>query len=268
MNLKKALEAPKPTGQIDGRVGNPKILTIDIETSPNVAHVWSLWGVNVSLNQLRETGQVISFAAKWYGKKAVEFYSDHHDTHEVMVQQAHRLMDEADIIVHFNGKTFDMKHLRREFALAELDPPSPHKDIDLLQVVKSNFRFVSNKLDHVSQQLGIGKKTSHTGHDLWVRCMAGEDKAWALMKRYNIQDVRLTEQLYDRLRPWIKNHPHMGVLAADDHLTCNRCASDELEPNGTYRVNLLVYPQYKCQKCGGNVRGNRAIGRAGATYGV
>ena len=178
-----------------------KILVLDIETRPNMAYVWGLWDQNVGLNQTIETGTVISFAAKWYGKKKVHFYSDYHDGHETMVQAAWDMINEADAVVHFNGKAFDIKHLNREFILAGLTPPSPHKDIDLLSVVKQRFKFASNKLQHVSSELGIGSKIQHDGFDLWVRCIANDDKAWNLMRRYNKQDVVLTEQVYDRLRP-------------------------------------------------------------------
>lgn len=41
-----------------------RILTLDLETSPNIAHVWGLWQQNVSLNQLMESTQVISWAGK------------------------------------------------------------------------------------------------------------------------------------------------------------------------------------------------------------
>ena len=163
----------------------PRILITDIETSPNLAHVWGLWQQNVSLSQLMDTTSMISFAAKWYGERNVEFYSDHHDGHAKMVKQAHRLLDEADIVVTYNGVTFDIKHFQREFILAGMNPPSPFRNVDLLKVVKSQFRFPSNKLQHVSDQLGIGQKTPHTGHELWVKCMAGDVKAWALMKKYN-----------------------------------------------------------------------------------
>jgi len=68
-----------------------RIGTIDIETSPNVAHVWGLFKQTVSLNQLMESGQVISFAFKWHGDKRVLFFSDHHNGHEAMIQAAHDL---------------------------------------------------------------------------------------------------------------------------------------------------------------------------------
>lgn len=231
-----------------------KILTLDIETSPHVADVWSLWNNNVSLNQLRETGRVICFAAKWYGRKGVEYRSDHHDGHEAMVARAWEMIDEADIVVGWNSQNFDIKHLEREFIKAGLGPPSPHKNLDLLKTVRQRFRFASNKLDHVAQELGVGKKLSHTGHDLWVRCMAGDPKAWALMKRYNIQDVVLTENVYDVLRPWIPTHPHVAPSVGGE-LACNRCGSDDLAPRGFYVAYSRRYRRYRCNSCGGWMKG-------------
>lgn len=237
-----------------------KILTLDIETSPNIAHVWGLFNQTVSLSQLRESTQMIAFAAKWYDRRAVEFRSDFHDGHEQMVARAHQLWDEADVVIHYNGTSFDMKHLRREFLLAGLTPPSPVQEIDLLQVIRRNFRFTSNKLDHVSRQLGLGGKVTHTGHDLWVRCMAGDTKAWSLMRTYNKGDVTLTEELYDVIRPWISNHPHHGLytVAAD---VCARCGSDDLERRGFARTAVSTFQRYQCRTCGGWSRGKHAVDR-------
>ena len=121
-----------------------KLLTLDLETSPNVGHIWSLWKQNIGLNQLMQSGSVISFAAKWHGNKKVLFYSDHHDGHDVMIQAAHDLISEADAVIHYNGTSFDMPWLHTEFLLAGLTPPKPYKNIDLLLTARKKFRFVSN----------------------------------------------------------------------------------------------------------------------------
>jgi DNA polymerase elongation subunit (family B)/predicted RNA-binding Zn-ribbon protein involved in translation (DUF1610 family) len=242
-------------------VQSVRILTLDIETSPNLAHVWGLWGQNVSLSQLQETGQVIAFAAKWYGEKKVIFRSDHHDGHDAMVREAHRLLSEADIVVHYNGKRFDIPHLQREFVLAGLAPAKPFKQVDLLQVVKQQFRFVSNKLDHVVQQLGLGAKVSHTGHEMWVKCMAGDPEAWALMRKYNIGDIKVTEKLYDRLRPWIPNHPNLGLWSESEKPTCPNCGSTKRRKADLARTALTAYAQYQCKGCGTFLRANHVKGR-------
>jgi DNA polymerase elongation subunit (family B) len=234
-----------------------RALVIDIETSPNLAHVWSLWNQNVSLSQLQQTGQVISFAAKWLGERKVEFWSDFHDGHDAMVARAHELFDEADAIITYNGRRFDVPHLHREFLLAGLTPPSPHKDIDLYQTVKSRFRFASNKLQHVATQLGIGGKVEHEGHGLWVKCMAGDAKAWARFKRYNIQDVHLTEELYDRLLPWISGHPHRGLTDGATGDVCGKCGGSALTRRGYLLTNTGRYQRFQCSGCGAWSRGGR-----------
>lgn len=227
-----------------------KTLVIDIETSPNLAHVWSLWKQNVSLSQLQETGHVLCFAAKWLDAPRTEFRSDFHDGHEAMIRRAHELMDEADAVVTYNGIRFDIPHLHREFILAGLTPPSPHKDIDLIRTVRGKFQFVSNKLQHVSGELGLGSKVQHSGHDLWVRCMAGDPKAWALFKKYNLQDVALTEQLYYRLQPWIVGHPHRGLIDGVVGNVCGKCGDARLQRRGFDVTATGRFQRLQCLACG------------------
>jgi hypothetical protein len=238
-----------------------RLLIIDIETSPHLAHIWSLWDQNTSLNHLVDVSSVICFAAKWHGDKKVMYHSDHLDGHDAMVAAAHRLMCEADGIIHYNGRAFDMKHLRREFVLADMPPPSPHKDIDLLSVVRKNFKFASNKVQHVSVQLGLGGKAETGGFELWKDCLADCPRAWARMRRYNIQDVKLTEQVYDRLLPWIDNHPHRGLYGVHPlgRDICQRCGSGEMHRRGTTTTSVGKYVRYQCQGCGSWSRGKDRV---------
>jgi uncharacterized protein YprB with RNaseH-like and TPR domain len=120
-----------------------------------------------------------------------------------MVSTAHALLDLADVVMTWNGRKFDIPHLNREFLGLGFSPPSPYQQIDLYQVVKKNFLFPSNKLQYVSQALGLDGKVAHEGHGLWVACMEGDPEAWALMERYNKQDVWMLEEIYGRVQPWI-----------------------------------------------------------------
>jgi predicted RNA-binding Zn-ribbon protein involved in translation (DUF1610 family) len=234
-----------------------RLVTLDIETRPSLVHVWGLWEQNVGLNQIVEVGTVICFAAKWHGESKVHFHSDHHDGHEQMVQKAWEFFDAADAMVTYNGKAFDVKHLQREFVLAGLAPPSPHKDIDLLTVARGRFKFASNKLEHVASELGIGHKMQTGGFELWRDCMKDDPKAWATMRRYNIQDVRLTEQVYDRLLPWIKNHPNVNLYRRDrvpdngaPSPGCPTCGSPDVMRRGKSRTISGMYQRWQCQACG------------------
>lgn len=250
--LLKALNA-KPGVSRRLRENKVRVLVIDIENSPNIAHVWGLWNNNVSLAQLQESQRVICFAAKWLGEKGTLFYSEHVDGYDAMVKAAYDLVNEADIIVGYNSQGFDMKHLHTTFVKAGYAPPKPYKNVDLLHAVKKAFRFPSNKLDYVVQTLKLGAKTPHTGHTLWVQCMAGVDSAWKLMERYNRQDVVVTEKLYYRILPWIEKHPHIGMYMDTDHDRCPFCGSTKLtlDTGVTAKANVTTYDLYSCAECGG-----------------
>lgn len=241
-----------------------RILTIDIETRPNLAYVWGLWDQNVALNQVEDFGSVISWAAKWLGDSRVHFASDYHDGHESMIQKAWDLLDEADVVIGYNSKSFDMKHLNREFVLAGMPPPSHYVDIDLMSVVKQRFKFSSNKLQHVATQLGLGSKIQHDGFDLWLGCMRGDERSWKTMKKYNCQDVVLTEKVYRRLLPWIKSHPHLGLYGGDSN-ACPRCGHTELVTRRYYTTRTGKYRMVQCKSCGGYSKANKVEERVTET---
>ena len=247
-----------------------RILVIDIETKPHLVYAWGLFDQRIGINQIVEPGGTICFAAKWYGDPKIHFHSDHHDGHDEMLSAAWALMDEADILVGYNHKAFDVKHLHREFVGAGLGPPSPHKDIDLLTVARRRFKFPSNKLDYVSQELGVGHKVQHSGFDLWRGCMADEPKAWRTMKSYNRHDVVLTEELYDRVRPWIPGHPNLNMYRAERVSGCTHCGSDDVAESGFHYTQTRAYKRFKCRSCGAYIRatsceGDRSQHRRGAS---
>lgn len=236
-----------------------KILHLDIETAPNKCYTWGLWDQNIAINQIVDPGYTLCWAAKWEDSGPVMFDSIHESKPKKMVEQAWRLLERADAVVHYNGSKFDIPVLNREFIYYGLEPPSQFREIDLLKTVRSRFKFPSNKLDYVSQQLGLGSKTKHMGMDLWRDCMDGDDKAWALMKRYNKQDVVLLQKLYKELLPWIKNHPNWGAYLDSDRPTCRNCGSENVVKKGIERTNTYSYQRYKCRSCGTPLRGRKCI---------
>jgi len=234
-----------------------KILLLDIESSPNVAHVWGIWQQNVGLNQLMESSYVLCYAAKWLGEDEMFFDSVHVSKPKKMLKGIHALLDAADAVIHYNGTKFDIPTLNKEFLLHSYAPPSPYKQIDLLRSVRSNFRFPSNKLDYVAQRLGLGKKQEHEGHELWVKCMANDKDAWKRMEKYNVQDVVLLESLYNRLLPWIKNHPNNNLFSESQ--VCPTCGGSHLQKRGTAISASGTYQRYQCKGCGSWSQGTKAV---------
>lgn len=234
-----------------------KILFLDIETAPNVAYVWGLFDQNISPTQVQTSSYVLCWAAKWHGEKVMRFSSVNNTTHRQMLRAVHTLLDEADIVVHYNGMKFDIPTLNKEFVKHRMTPPSPFKQIDLLRVCRTMFRFESNKLDSITQALDIGQKVKHHGFELWVGCMAGDATCWRMMERYNKMDVTLLEKVYHRLLPWIGKHPRLA--SAMNALRCPKCASAHTQRRGTIMNQTGQYYRYQCRACGGWFRNNKAI---------
>jgi|TARA_R110000796_G_scaffold64443_4_gene149315 DNA polymerase elongation subunit (family B) len=233
-----------------------KILVLDIETSPNIGMHWGLWQQNISINQLIESSTILCWAAKWVGDRKVHFASILESSPKEMIKKIHKLVDEADAIITYNGKRFDMPTLNREFLLHKLPPPSPYKDIDLLQTARSKFRFVSNKLDYVAGELGVGQKTSHEGMPLWSNCMAKDKKSWKLMKKYNINDVKLTEEVYLKLQGWLVT-PFNHNTHSHGHV-CPSCGGTHLQKRGFSIVGANSYQRFQCIDCGKWSKSNKA----------
>lgn len=185
------------------------------------------------------------------------FDSLHQSKPKKMLKGIHELLNTADAVISYNGRKFDLPILHKEFLLYNFNPPQPYKQIDLLNTMRNKFRFVSNKLDYVCQQLGLGKKTDHEGFELWLKCMANDAEAWKRMEKYNKQDVVLLESLYNRVLPWIKNHPNMNLH--QDHEGCPTCGSAQLQKRGTSISGTGTYQRYQCKSCGTWSQGTKSL---------
>jgi hypothetical protein len=233
-----------------GQVTAPKILLLDIETAPATAYVWKLFDENVGLDQLITPGRIICWAAKWY--KGAMHCADERGNRNAMLKALHALMSEADAVVTYNGDRFDIPKVNGEFLAAGLPPVQPTPSIDLYRTTKQ-LGYQSGKLQFVSGHLGIGKKVETGGFKLWADVLAGDEKAWARMLRYNKHDVILLEKLYTVVRPYVKTHPALYV----GHGACPSCGGKKLHRRGERMTRTFAIERLHCQDCGSWSSGKR-----------
>lgn len=246
-----------------------KIGLLDIETAPILGAVWSIWQQNVGLNQIEKDWYILSYCFKWLGDPKVHYRDkrkswDTEDDKELL-DDLWKFLDEADVIVAQNGVRFDSKKINARFILNGYPPPSPYKIVDTMLQAKANFGFTSNKLEYMTDKLCSVKKIKHNdfpGFELWKECLRGNKKAWASMKKYNIQDVTSMEELYLIMLPWMKGHPNYGLYVNPDAPVCNRCGSEHVNKRGTYKTDVGVYQRYHCGGCGGWLRGRKLLNTA------
>lgn len=256
---------PKPEpvklGRLDKSVSGLNIVTLDIETKPMQSFHFGMWDQNIGLGQVIEHGDILSVGHKALGKPVEHVATWDEGGYEGMIRAVHKVLDDADVLVTYNGIGFDEKKLNWAFARMGLDSPSPFKSVDLLRVVRRRFAPDSKKLDHVAQMLGLGNKLSTGGFDLWRGAMNGDPKAQAKMERYCKQDVRLTEKLYLRLLPWLPTGVSLPQLAGNG-FGCPTCGSPKLAATTkSYTAAASTYDLLKCSACGSFARGTRSTQR-------
>lgn len=234
-----------------------RIFKFDLETSPNIAYTWGKYDQNVP--EFLEEWKILSFAYQWndesvkcYGLPDFPLYRKDKKSDEQLVRKLYDLMEQADVVVAHNGDDFDIKRANARFLFYGLNPPHHFKSVDTLKILRRHFSFNSNKLDDVSQLLGFGKKVKHEGIGLWIKCLAGDRKAWRAMKKYNSQDVVLLHKLYKYLLPWIDNHPNYNLYDGAIN-KCPNCGK-KLVKAGFYYTNSNRYQSYRCYACGARPR--------------
>lgn len=242
-------------------MNKPKIVTLDIETSPILAHTWGLWEQNVSLDQIQCEWTILSFSAKWLGNDKV-IYKDTGGRgvnkvrdDSALLKDLWAILDEADIVVAQNGIAFDVKKINARMLMAGMGPYSPIKVVDTMVVAKKHFAFTANKLAWLSEHLTTVKKSAHKlfpGFELWTECLKDNPKAWAEMKKYNSIDVVATEELYLKMLPWIEGHPNVAAYdESHEDMACPKCGSKKIQKRGKSLTQTGVYHRIHCQDCKG-----------------
>lgn len=237
-----------------------KLLIYDIEVTGHLGYSYGIWDTNI--HKVVEYPILLSFSYMWYeegqkpkiiNKGLIDYpnYKKDHKDDSAITEDLWKLIDEADITLGHNSIQFDDKMANMFFLKHNLRPPAPHKAIDTKRAAKAIGRFGSNSLNSLGDFFGIGQKTKETHADLWWDCLLGDTKAWSKMKKYNQQDVLLTMKLYERLRPYITNHPNMARLANRPD-SCPNCTApgEHMQRRGTRVTNVGRFRRYQCQKCG------------------
>lgn len=239
-----------------------KVLLLDIETAPMVAYIWGLWKEDIQPVRLIDDWRILTWSAKWLDKRTVLYDSAHlHDvkTDTALLQSLWELLDEADVVIAHNGRRFDVPKINTRFLKAGMLPPSPYKQIDTLAEAKKYFKITSNRLNFIAEFLGLGSKAETGGFALWDECMRGKKSSFRKMLKYNIQDVRLLEEVYLKLRPWMQTHPNVGVYSEAEVQQCAKCGSTHIEKRGFSFTQTGKYQRYHCKSCGAWSRSRKTV---------
>lgn len=238
---------------------SPRELVVDIETSPVLGYSFQI-GKNsfIQPDGVVEPTRILCWAAKWAGEKGVTFRSEYHDGREPMLQHLAVLLGEADVVLHYNGKSFDMPIIIRELSLLGIEPPPPLKQHDLYLQIRGAMKFDSHRLGFIVQQYdGMMAKLDAGGLGMWRRVLDGDEAAWRQFRTYNKRDVVITEALRDRVKPYLRGNINMNLYS--DRPVCSSCRADALKARGVARTVTGTYQRYQCGDCGAWSQDTRRI---------
>ena len=239
-------------------MASPRIAFFDCETAPSLGYFWGKL-FETDIIEIKDAWYLLSYAWKWQGEKKVHVkalcdypeYDANLDNDFFLVKDLRGLFDEADVLIAHNGDRFDIRKAQARMIRYKMSPPSRYQTIDTLKAARKHFQFDSNRLDALGQYLGLGRKLPTTGFNLWKRTMAGDRKAWAIMKRYNKHDVELLEKVYEELRPWMTTHPNLELFHRPHvGVVCPNCQSANTVKRGIWYNKARKYLRHSCRDCG------------------
>lgn len=160
-------------------------------------------------------GNMISYALKplggpvryngWTRKEAI----DRKQLDRRLMKELIEDLKEVDLLVTFFGTGFDIKFIRTRammlFGLGDGGFPAfgQVKHFDVYYAVKSRMQLYSNRLAVATAALDIEGKTPLPS-SLWTDARLGYPDAMREIKTHNIEDVKILEDLYERLIPYVK----------------------------------------------------------------
>lgn len=256
--------------------GSPKVLVMDIETLPIIGTFWDTGKQYIGHDNILEDWVVLSWSAKGLFDNhtigdiltpdeikrrlntVIDPNPDPHYADERIIYRMWKLIDEADVVIHQNGKKFDMRKLNARFIYYKLPPYRSVHQIDTLEASRAAFGTSSHKLDYMTKFLSLEHKHP-TDYDLWKRSTYGDPDALKEMYDYGINDTVILEEYYATIRAWIPNHPNFSAYTHNyvdltyNAVACPICRHPIHKSLITdiYRTPIgNIYDQFRCPHCG------------------
>lgn len=253
-NLRKLL---REEGEVKSK--GPRIMLLDIETTPEISFTWGRWKQFISQEQIIEHPYVLTWAIRWLdtgetiSRKLTDYPSFQRNNKDdaMLIFELWDLMMEADFVVAHNGDKFDIPWILSRAIKFGLPPLNPTKFIDTLKFAKKHLRLPSNSLKSIAAYYDLRPKLDNAGFPLWRSCMEGDAQAFLDMETYNVGDLDTLEDVYLLFRPYMRNHPNAALYFQDDYARCSRCGSTNLHEEEThYHTSISSFGTVRCGDCG------------------
>lgn len=235
-----------------------KILYLDIETSYMLAKVWQPGNQYISHKQLINHTSILCAAWKWEGEKVIHshFVQPVWLCDKELTAKLVEVINQADLVIGQNHEAFDLKVINARAAyhgIQGLNLNAISTD-DTLKLMRKAFRLPSCSMEYAAQYFGLTLKTDGGGMDRVDRILRHcEDTSSKAMKehvRYCRNDVKVTEELMQRIMPYVNLKVNRALLSGGDVYNCHACGSENVhQSDNYYYTKVSKYAKFTCGDC-------------------
>ena len=198
-------------------------LFFDIEVSPNIGFFWNAgYKLNIGHHNIIEEKKIICISYKWENDTRVHNikWSDDKDDKQLLIE-FNKVLEQASEVIAHNADRFDIPWLRGRALYHQIPFPAVIKSLDTLTKSRFAFRLNSNKLDYLAKYLRVGGKIEDGGFDSWVKItLYNDQEALQQMIDYCNNDVVILEDVYHKMKNYIKMNTHVGVTKSNEKWSC------------------------------------------------
>lgn len=245
-----------------------KRLFYDIETSQALTTVFQVGRkVSVGHDDIIMNPAIICICWKWEGIDEVHSVVWNEGCDKAALSTFIDVLMIADEVIGHNADNFDEKWIRTQAMMHGIPMPPKLPSLDTLKKMRSHFRLQSNRLDYVGRiMFGEGKSpmSKQDWHDILIPIIPkrfGYDVnlpdsyriALDKMVEYCKKDVRLLEDVFHKIQPYVEHNHHVGAQTGGGRFTCPSCGSDNVaHQKQRYTKAGILKHQLRCKtdNCG------------------
>lgn len=205
------------------------------------------------INWGADLGFILCMCWKWLGEKTVhcESITKYNDGSWMddgpLVDRCARLIEQADMIVTYNGVRCDIPFLQTRLLINHKPLLAPVAHKDLYFTVRHKLKMSRNRLLDIQEAMESKSKKTPVRLMQWLKTVVKHDRtALAEIEQHCKQDVLVLEERYLELRPLLLTHPRLHGYG-----TCNKCGGVLVKNKVYFVAGKQQKITMHCTACGG-----------------
>lgn len=166
-----------------------------------------------------------------------------------MLKDISARMLEADVWLGHYAVYYDVPFLNTRLLYHNLPVlPANFPLIDTWRVSRNRLKLRNNRLATISAFLKTLDEKDAIKPEAWLRALGGHRPSMSTIVEHNRRDVLVLEEVYNRLRPLVLDHPNKGLV--DGRGGCGVCGANKLQKRGFHITRTRKYQRFQCRSCG------------------